>query len=77
LVDFRCEQRDPDDVRELALIGSHAERRVAFQVLDRAIPFACGEGDIGNGHVVPAGRRSTCRPCGMMQRARSAAADWT
>ena len=40
-------QREAVDVGGLALVGGHAERRVAFQVLDRAEALALGELDVG------------------------------
>ena len=46
------QQREPDDVAGLALVGAHAERRVALQVLDRAVALARGERDVADGDVV-------------------------
>ena len=46
------QQREADDVAGLALVGAHAERRVALQMLDRAVAFARRERDVGDGHVV-------------------------
>ena len=46
------EQRETDDVGRLALVGAHAERRVALEVLDRSIAFARGQRDVVDGHVV-------------------------
>ena len=40
------------DVGGLALVGAHAERRVALQVLDRGIAFARRQRDVGRRHVV-------------------------
>ena len=40
------------DVGGLALVGPHAKRRVAFQVLDRAIALARRQRDVGRRHVV-------------------------
>ena len=45
-------QRESGDVRGLALVGRHAERRVALQVLDGPEPFALGELDVVRGDVV-------------------------
>src|SRR3546814_2328991 len=45
-------QGQADDVGGLALVGRHAERRVALQVLDRAEAFAVGKADVGGGDVV-------------------------
>src|SRR3546814_18395705 len=45
-------QGQADDVGDLALVGRHAERRVALQVLDRAKAFAVGKADVGGGDVV-------------------------
>ena len=42
----------PFDVGGLALIGRHAERGVALEMLDRAEAFGCGERDVLVGHVV-------------------------
>ena len=42
----------PGDVRRLALVGRHAERRVALQMLDRVEAFALRQLDIGGGDVV-------------------------
>ena len=46
------EDGKPVDIRELALIGAHAECRVAFQMLDRRVTLARGEREIGSGHIV-------------------------
>src|SRR6266404_3792645 len=46
------ENGEPIDVARLALIGTHAERGVALQMLDRAEAFARREFDIAYGHVV-------------------------
>ena len=40
------------DVRELALIGAEAQRRIALDVLDRAIVLAHGEMNVGGRDVV-------------------------
>ena len=40
------------DVGRLALVGRHAERGVALEVLDRAEALALGERDVGGGDVV-------------------------
>ena len=42
----------PGDVRGLALVGGHAERRVALQVLDGFETFALRQLDVGGGDVV-------------------------
>ena len=47
LSDFAGEDREPVDVGRLALIGRHAQRRVALELFDRAKAFLRGEGDIG------------------------------
>ena len=44
--------REAGDVRRLALVGRHAERGVALQVLDRAEALVVGERDVLGGHVV-------------------------
>ena len=46
------EHREPVDVRQLPLIGRHAERRVALGVLDRGVSLAGGEAQIRHLHVV-------------------------
>ena len=46
------EPRQRGHVAGLALIGRHAERGVALEMLDRAIALAPGEIDVGGGHVV-------------------------
>ena len=46
------QQREPDDVGQLALVGAHAERRVALEMLDGAVAFARGERDVVDGDVV-------------------------
>ena len=46
------QQREADDVGDLALVGAHAERRVALEMLDRLIAFARGERDVVDGDVV-------------------------
>ena len=45
-------EREADDVAGLALVGAHAERRVALQVLDRAIALAMRRARCRDGHVV-------------------------
>ena len=40
------------DIRRLALVRRHAERRVALQMFDRPEAFARGERDVVGGHVV-------------------------
>ena len=45
-------QRERVDVRRLALVGAHAERRIALQVLDRAIAFLVRDLHVLDGHVV-------------------------
>ena len=40
------------DVRQLALVGRHAERGVALEVLDRAKALAVRQRDVGGGNVV-------------------------
>ncbi len=45
-------QGEAVDVGGLALVGRHAERGVALEVLDRAEALALGELDIGDGDVV-------------------------
>ena len=73
LVDRSARQRghggEPVDARGLALVGRHAERRIALQVLDRDIAFARRERDVLQGHVVlevdpSPSRRIRLRPCG-------------
>ena len=47
--------RDPvkrGHVAGFALIGRHPQRGVALEVLNRTIPFAPGEIEIGDGHIV-------------------------
>ena len=39
-------------IARLALVGRHAERGVAFEMLDRAIAFSPGEIYVGGGHVI-------------------------
>ena len=46
------EERKPDDVGSLALVGAHAERRVALEMLDRLVALARRERDVGDGDVV-------------------------
>ena len=46
------QDREAGDVRDLALVGRHAERGVALEVLDRAEALALGERDVVGGHVV-------------------------
>ena len=46
------EDRKAADVRDLALVGRHAERGVALEVLDRAEALAVGERDVVHRHVV-------------------------
>ncbi len=46
------EDRHAVDVAELALVGAEAHRRVALDVLDRAISLARGERDVGRRDVV-------------------------
>ena len=43
---------ESDDVAGLALIGTHAERRVALEVLDRLIAFGSRERHVANGDVI-------------------------
>ena len=45
------EQRDPDDIARLALIGAHAERRVTLQMLDRSVALARGKLEIVDGDI--------------------------
>ena len=56
LVDRAAGQRrhrgDAVDIGGLALIGRHAERRVALEVLDRDVALARGERDVLQRHVV-------------------------
>ena len=42
----------PDEVAGLALVGAHAERRIALHMLGDRIALACRQRDIGGGHVV-------------------------
>lgn len=51
-IERACEHGQPVDVAELALIGGHAERRVALGVLDRLVALAGGELHIRHFHVV-------------------------
>ena len=44
--------RESVDVRQFALVGTHAEGCVALQVFDRGIAFARGESDVSDGDVV-------------------------
>ena len=44
--------RQADDAADLALIGRHAERGVALEMLDRTESFLLGERDILDGDVV-------------------------
>ena len=46
------EDRQPVDVRCLALIGRHAKGGVAFQMLDRLVSLARGEADIRGGDII-------------------------
>ena len=46
------EDGQPSDIGDLALVGRHAERGVALQMLDRAEAFLVGDRDILGGHVV-------------------------
>ena len=46
------EQRVAVQLAGLALIGRHAERGIALEMLDRDEALACGERDVGVGHVV-------------------------
>ena len=69
-------EREAGDVGGLALVGRHAERGVALQVLDRAEALALGERDVVGGDVVlevdeglaaraahaPERRRTPCSP---------------
>ena len=48
----RREHGETVDVRGLALVGSHAERRVALQMLDRDVVLAHRERDVLGGDVV-------------------------
>ena len=45
-------QRESEHVAGLALIGTHAERRVALQMLDRLVVLARGESDVADGDIV-------------------------
>ena len=47
-----AEPQQPGDVRGLALVRRHAEGGVAFEMFDRAKPFAPGKIEIGGGDVV-------------------------
>ena len=46
------EDAEPVDVRCLALVGRHAEGRVALGMLDRLIALALGQLEIGRRHIV-------------------------
>ena len=48
----RSHDGEAGDVRGLALVGRHAERRVALQMLDRFKAFALRQFDVGGGDVV-------------------------
>ena len=45
------EERSADDAARLALVRSHAERRVALQMLDRCVALARGELDVVDGDI--------------------------
>ena len=46
------QQRQTIDVRGLALIGRHTQRRVTLGVFDRFVPLACGQPDVCGGHII-------------------------
>ena len=46
------EYRETEDVAELSLVGTHAERCVTLEMLDGAVAFARGQGDVVDGDVV-------------------------
>ena len=48
----RGEPRQRRHVAGLALVGRHAERRIAFEMLDRAIALLPRQIDVGGGDVV-------------------------
>ena len=48
----RGEHREPVHVAGPALVGAHAQRGVALEVLDRGVPFPHRELDVGHRHVV-------------------------
>ena len=56
------QQRQAGDIAGLALVGAHAERRVALDVLDRGEALARRQRDIGGGHVVVQIDKGCARP---------------
>ena len=57
----RAHQDQRIDIAGLTLVGGHARRCVALEVLHRAVVLACGQGHIGCGDIILQVDKHLCR----------------